>query len=134
MKQIEISKFSTTCLAVLDQVARTRQPVRVTRHGEPIARIVPPTPSAAGCWLGSMKGSVTIHGDIVAPALESPVVRHPPGTSAGSWSPPVSDAAGWRDLSHQAIHTAARDELEPRLGKGVADRVETAERTDHDVD
>lgn len=59
-----------------------------------------------------------MHGDIVAPALESPVVRHPPGTSAGSWSPPVSDAAGWRDLSHQAIHSAARDGLEPRLGKG----------------
>ncbi len=71
MEQIEISKFRTTCRAVLDRVARTREPVLVTRHGEPVATIVPHTPSTAGSWLGSMKGSVAIHGDIIAPALES---------------------------------------------------------------
>lgn len=71
MEQIEISKFKATCPAILDRVARTRKPVLVTRHGEPVARIVPATPSPGARWLGSMKGSVTIHGDIIAPALES---------------------------------------------------------------
>ncbi|MYF76198.1 MAG: type II toxin-antitoxin system Phd/YefM family antitoxin [Acidobacteria bacterium] len=80
MKQIEISKFRTTCHSVLDRVVRTREPVLVIPRGEPIVTLVPHTPGTAGSWLGSMKGSVTIHGDIVAPALESPVVRHPPGT------------------------------------------------------
>ena len=71
MKQMEISEFKGRCLAVLDRVAQTREPVLVIRRGEPIARIVPATPSAGARWLGSMKGSVTIHGDIIAPALES---------------------------------------------------------------
>ena len=71
MQQIEISKFKATCRAVLDRVARTREPVLVIRRGEPIATIVPHTPGAAGSWLGSMKGSVAIRGDIIAPALES---------------------------------------------------------------
>lgn len=71
MEQIEISEFKGSCLAVLDRVARTRKPVLVTRHGEPIASIFPATPGAGARWLGSMKGSVTVHGDIVAPALES---------------------------------------------------------------
>ena len=71
MRRIQISKFKATCLAVLDRVAQTREPVLVTRRGKPIARIVPPAPSPAGSWLGAMKGSVTIHGDIVAPVSES---------------------------------------------------------------
>ena len=70
MQRIQISKFKATCLAVLDRVAQTREPVLVTRRGKPIARIVPPAPNPAGSWLGSMKGSVTIHGDIVAPVSE----------------------------------------------------------------
>ena len=70
MQRIQISKFKATCLAVLDRVAQTRQPVLVTRRGKPVARIVPPGPSPAGSWLGSMRGSVTIHGDIVGPASE----------------------------------------------------------------
>ena len=68
MQRIQISKFKATCLAVLDRVAQTREPVLVTRRGKPIARIVPPAASPAASWLGSMKGSVTIHGDIIAPA------------------------------------------------------------------
>lgn len=47
MEQIEISKFKATCLAVLDRVAQTREPILITRRGTPIAKIVPPTPSPA---------------------------------------------------------------------------------------
>ena len=53
MQRIQISKFKATCLAVLDRVAQTREPVLVTRRGKPIARIVPPAPSPAGRWLAS---------------------------------------------------------------------------------
>ena len=70
MQRIRISKFKATCLAVLDRVAQTRESVLLTRRGKPTARIVPPAPSPAGSWLGAMKGSVTIHGDIVAPVSE----------------------------------------------------------------
>ena len=70
MEQIQISKFKATCLAVLDRVAQTREPILITRRGTPIARIIPPAPTPAASWLGSMKGSVEIRGDIVAPASD----------------------------------------------------------------
>lgn len=35
------SRFKAECLAVLDRVQRTRQPVVITKHGRPVARLVP---------------------------------------------------------------------------------------------
>ena len=35
------SRFKAECLAVLDQVERLRISVTVTKHGRPIARVVP---------------------------------------------------------------------------------------------
>ncbi len=66
-----ISRFKATCLAVLERVRRTGRPVVVTRFGEPIAEVVPPTQPAAGAdWLGSESGRVRILGDIIAPASD----------------------------------------------------------------
>jgi prevent-host-death family protein len=63
-KQIPISKFKATCLAVLDRVRQTREPVLVTKRGKPIAEIKP----QAGAWLGALAGLAKIVGDIVASA------------------------------------------------------------------
>lgn len=66
---IAISEFKATCLAVLERVRRTGTPVVVTRRGEPIAEIIPPSIAAAGQgWLGAMHGTATIVGDLVSPA------------------------------------------------------------------
>ncbi len=67
MDTITISKFKATCLAVLERVRQTREPVLVTKRGVPIAEIKPPPETAAGAWLGSMAGSAGIVDDIVAP-------------------------------------------------------------------
>ena len=68
---ISISKFKATCLAVLERVRRTGKSIVVTKYGEPIAEIVPPTPMPPGKdWLGSMQGRGRVVGDIVAPAVE----------------------------------------------------------------
>ena len=49
----------------------TRQPVLVTRFGEPVAQVVPPPPPhRAKSWLGGMAGTGRIVGDIVAPASD----------------------------------------------------------------
>jgi len=40
-KTIMASRFKAECLALLDQVARTRVPLVVTKHGRPVARVVP---------------------------------------------------------------------------------------------
>lgn len=68
MKEIAISKFKATCLEVLERVRVTKQPVRVTRFGRPVADIVPPQEQTAPRRrLGTMAGSGRILGDIVGP-------------------------------------------------------------------
>jgi prevent-host-death family protein len=71
MREVTISGFKANCSALLNQVQKTKQPLRVTRFGTPIAEIVPvaPQPSLTD-WFGSMKGSVVILGDIISPANE----------------------------------------------------------------
>jgi antitoxin (DNA-binding transcriptional repressor) of toxin-antitoxin stability system len=66
-----ISKFKATCLATLERVRRTGRPLRVTRFGKPVADIVPPAAEPArGNWLGAMKGTARIAGDITVPSSE----------------------------------------------------------------
>jgi len=71
MDEIAVSKFKATCLAVIERVRKTRTPIRVTKFGEPIAEVIPPTTvQKKAHWLGSMTGTGRIVGDIVAPATE----------------------------------------------------------------
>lgn len=68
-KQVAISEFKAKCPRLREQVRRTRQPLRLTRHGKPVAEIVPPTqPMSRAEWIGSMQGKIKILGDIIPPA------------------------------------------------------------------
>jgi len=68
MEEIAISKFKATCLAVLERVRRTGRPIRVTRFGKPIADIQPPAEEEKPKRrLGTLIGTMKIHGDIVGP-------------------------------------------------------------------
>ena len=70
MREMAISKFKATCLAVLEQVRRTRKPLLITRFGEPVAEVVPPSvPPRTGRWLGILKSTGQIKGDIVSPVF-----------------------------------------------------------------
>lgn len=72
METISVSRFKATCLAVLQHVKRTGRPVLITRFGEPVAELVPPSPQTAKAnWLGSMQGRAQVLDDVVAPALEA---------------------------------------------------------------
>jgi prevent-host-death family protein len=72
MEEIPISEFKAKCLAILQRVNKTRKPVRVTRFGKPIAEVVPlPPVKEQGNWLGRMRGTAKIIGDIVSPATEA---------------------------------------------------------------
>jgi prevent-host-death family protein len=69
MQEVSISEFKAKCLALLEQVNKTKTPLRITRHGKPIAEVVPPTTVVdRAAWIGSMKNSIEILGDIVSPA------------------------------------------------------------------
>ena len=69
MKEITISEFKAKCLAVIERVRSTKKPIRITRFGKPVAEVVPPTSvEERSSWIGSMKQSFEIVGDIVSPA------------------------------------------------------------------
>jgi hypothetical protein len=79
VREIAISKFKATCLAVLEDVRRTRRPIRVTRFGKPVAEVRPATPTPKQSWLGCMRDSFEVSGDIVGPigAFDRWTVRRP---------------------------------------------------------
>jgi prevent-host-death family protein len=70
-QEIAISEFKAKCLGLLEQVRKTKTPIRVTRFGQPIADVVPISREAdAGDWLGSLADVMTIEGDVVSPVIE----------------------------------------------------------------
>jgi prevent-host-death family protein len=71
MKKVAVSEFKAKCLALLQEVAKTKKPLLVTRFGKPIAQVVPPAPEKADAdWFGSMVGRGEIVGDIVSPVID----------------------------------------------------------------
>jgi prevent-host-death family protein len=71
MEEIAISEFKAKCLAILENVRKTREPVRITRHGKPVADVVPPAVVVdREAWIGSLQGSMKFLGDIVSPASD----------------------------------------------------------------
>jgi prevent-host-death family protein len=71
MTEVPISEFKAKCLALLEQVNKTKQPIRITRHGKPVAEVIPATETVdRAAWIGSLKGKIKILGDIVSPVID----------------------------------------------------------------
>lgn len=70
MEEIAISEFKTKCLALLEEVNKTKKPIRITRRGKPIAEVVPPSPAQKGRKLGALAGTGRILGDILSPVID----------------------------------------------------------------
>ncbi len=71
MEEIAISKFKATCLAILERVRKTHKPVCITKFGQPIADVVPPSaPVRQPGWVGSLTGTGQIKGNIIDPATD----------------------------------------------------------------
>jgi len=58
--------FKAQCLAVMDDVMQTGEPVLITKHGKPVAKLVAADQSSEDVF-GYMAGKVKIVGDIVGP-------------------------------------------------------------------
>jgi prevent-host-death family protein len=67
---IPAAVFKAECLRLMDEVARTGQPVVITKHGRPVAQLAP-VPATSRSSFGYMKNTVRIKGDVVAPTGES---------------------------------------------------------------
>lgn len=67
---ISATEFKARCLKLLDDVARTHEPVVVTKRGKPVARVVPIAKEPKEKRFGCMAGTISIVSDIVAPIDE----------------------------------------------------------------
>ncbi|WP_373047652.1 type II toxin-antitoxin system Phd/YefM family antitoxin [Vulgatibacter sp.] len=65
-KTIPAGRFKAECLALIDDVARTGQPVVITKRGKPVAQVVP----LEGEEPPGLQGSVLYEGDLLSPIDE----------------------------------------------------------------
>jgi prevent-host-death family protein len=70
MQDVPISEFKSKCLGLIEQVYKTRIPLRITRHGRPVAEVIPAGPDRKRKFLGDMIGTGEIVGDIVSPVID----------------------------------------------------------------
>ena len=68
--EVKAGVFKNTCLKLLDQVHDFEVEVVVTKHGEPMARLVPEDKHIPSAF-GFMRGTVLEQEDIVAPDFEA---------------------------------------------------------------
>jgi prevent-host-death family protein len=66
MKQMPAGQFKARCLAVMDEVFDSGEPVLITKHGNPVAKLVPAERQTDDVF-GYMADKVNIVGDIVSP-------------------------------------------------------------------
>ena len=68
MRRMAAGSFKANCLAVMDEVQAKRETVVITKHGKPVAKLVPVEPQGDDIF-GFLRGKVAIIGKIVSPAL-----------------------------------------------------------------
>jgi prevent-host-death family protein len=68
MKKMAAGAFKAKCLAVMDDVQAKRETIVITKHGKPVAKLVPVEPQGDDIF-GFLRGKVTITGDVVSPSL-----------------------------------------------------------------
>lgn len=70
--EISAAEFKAKCLKLMDDVARTRRPITITKRGKPVARLLPPeAPAARSSLFGYMAGTGSIAGDVVNTPAEA---------------------------------------------------------------
>jgi prevent-host-death family protein len=67
---VTAAEFKTHCLRLIDEVHHGRGNVVVTRHGRPMARLVPYDTSIMSLF-GHLQGTVVFSGDLISPIDEA---------------------------------------------------------------
>ena len=67
--QVTAAEFKAKCLRLMDEVAKDRTPLVITKRGKPVAKLVPVDDQPIEPF-GCMAGTVKILGDIVSPVDE----------------------------------------------------------------
>ena len=63
---IQAGDFKAKCLHLMDEVNEKHIRITITKHGKPIAQLVPIDETPVN-FFGCLKNTVTIKGDITAP-------------------------------------------------------------------
>ncbi len=66
MRTVKASEFKAKCLKIMDEVAATGEPVVITKHGVPVAQLIPAVRKPETLF-GALKGSILYMGDIISP-------------------------------------------------------------------
>jgi prevent-host-death family protein len=70
MKRMAAGSFKAHCLAVMDEVQSKRETVLITKHGRPVAKLVPVSDDADDIY-NFLAGKGTITGDVISPAMSA---------------------------------------------------------------
>jgi len=68
MKRMAAGSFKSKCLAVMDEVPAKCETVIITKHGKPVAKLVPVNAEKDDIY-DFLGGKGAIVGDIIAPVL-----------------------------------------------------------------
>ena len=68
MKKMAAGSFKTNCLAIMDEVQSTRETVVITKHGKPVAKLVPVTAETDDIY-NFLAGKGAVAGEVVSPAI-----------------------------------------------------------------
>jgi len=70
MKKMAAGSFKVHCLAVMDEVQIKRETIVITKHGKPVAKLVPPDKDTDEIY-NFLRGKGAVRGDIISPAIEN---------------------------------------------------------------
>jgi prevent-host-death family protein len=65
--EISAAEFKAKCLKLMDEIARTRKPIVITKRGKPVAKLVAVESEPRRPLFGYMAGTITYVGDIESP-------------------------------------------------------------------
>lgn len=68
MKKIPAGVFKTNCLALMDEVQAKHETIVITKHGKPVAKLVPVNTETDGIY-NFLGGKGSVQGDVVSPTL-----------------------------------------------------------------
>jgi prevent-host-death family protein len=66
IRRVAAANFKANCLRLMDEVARQRRPIVITKRGKPVAKLMPVEEEGIDLF-GRMAGTIKICGNIVDP-------------------------------------------------------------------
>ena len=66
IRHVPAAEFKANCLRMMDEVARQRRPIIITKRGKPVAKLMPVEEKPIDLF-GRMAGTAKICGDIIGP-------------------------------------------------------------------